>query len=78
MHYLNSPIRHAEIFQALKLLPSLLPRGIAILKVCFPGVRLFMGMYTGLVVVPGHQLERLRSDDDNPLAKLPEEGLDMR
>lgn len=42
--YLNSPIKHPEIFQALKLFPSGLPKGIAILNVCIPGERSFNGI----------------------------------
>src|SRR6185312_3814081 len=49
---------------------------MATLKVCCPGVRL-SGMYTGLVVVPGHQFERLRSDEEFPLPKLPDEELSI-
>ena len=78
MPYLNSPMRVPEIFQELKLVPSVLPKGMATLKICFPGVRSLMGIYTGLVVVPGHQLERLKSEEDKPSPKLPEEGLYIR
>src|SRR5688572_13893729 len=62
--YSLSPINTPETFQALKLPPSGLPKGMATWKVCLPGARSGKGISTGKVMVPGHQLERLRSDED--------------
>jgi hypothetical protein len=51
---------------------------MAIVKVCQPLVRRGRGIYKGFVVVPGHQPERLRSDEERPSPKLPEEGFSNR
>ena len=32
----------------------------------------------GVVTVPGHQLERLKSEELRPFEKLPEQGLELR
>ena len=64
-----------DTFHELKLVPSDAPCGIFTCIVCWPAFKSPSGMKFGLVTVPGHQLDLLRSDDERPSGKFPEAGL---
>src|SRR5690606_40976434 len=64
-------------FQKLILLPSLGPCGILTRILCLPAVRSPRSINTGLVTVAGHQLDLLKSEEDNPEAKFPDTVLEI-
>ena len=72
------PTNNPETFQALEEDPSGGPIGIETLMVWVPARRSPKGIRFGFVTVPGHQFERLKSEDDNPVSKFPDAGLAKR
>lgn len=70
------PNNKPETFHALELEPSGSPIGIVTFIVCVPAFKLPKGIMFGFVTVPGHQFERLKSDEDNPLSKFPDAGFE--
>jgi len=67
-----------DIFHELKLPPSFSPIGIAILKVCNPGVKSLRIIISGIETEPGHQFDLLKSEEVKPLPKFPEAGFNKR